>query len=279
MPQLGKSVQPSQPEILVMPSNGSELSLDDIVPRFETNIFSGQRQAAAFYVGILATPNVINDQNAWNAARKLRANVYIDEQRFLPETSRKEDGGEDDQDDLRSVQFGVYENIGSEEEAKLAGTSRLIIKRDEADLLPVETMYPEVFTQNPAEISSAETSRVIARHADKAVTRKAISLSLIRAMAAYSVAEARRPVYAVIDPPVKRMYDKMNFPYELMSELRYTEEYKSENWAVKIEPQDVIDLVNPNGHSNGLIQAFFAGVDENRGLGYYDPILTNPIAE
>jgi N-acyl-L-homoserine lactone synthetase len=275
VPQLGK---PSQPELLNESPKRSELPIDEVVPRFDTGIFLS-RQEAAFYVGILAAPGgIVLDQNAWDAARRLRAKVYIDEEGFLPESSRKEDGGEDDQDDLRSVQFGVYQNVGSGHEAKLAGTSRLILKRDESDLLPVEAMYPDVFAEKPAEVNGSETSRVVARHADKVLTRKAISLSLIRAMAAYSVSEAQRPVYATIDPPIKAMYDRMNFPYELLSDLRYLEEYKSKNWAARIEPQDVIDMVNPANHSNGLIQAFFAGVHKDRGLGYYDASLANRIA-
>lgn len=255
-----------------------EKDVNEVIPRFKTEVFRG-RESAAFYVGILATTNEVVDTEAWHAARVLRANVYIDEMAFLPESSRHEDGGEEDEDDQRSIQFGVYENQGVDGEARLVGTSRLIVKRDTDDLLPAERIYPDVFADRPAEVDSVETSRVIARHADKKITRKAVSLAMIRAMAAWSITEQKQPVYAVIDPSVKRMYDRMEFPYEQLSDLRYTEEYQSENWAVQIEPHNVVNLVKPGSHSSALMKAFFEGVQEHKGLGYYDAYLTNRIEQ
>lgn len=247
----------------------------EIAPTFNTEIFRDRN--APFYVGILATPQAVLDQNGWNAARMLRAQVFIDEMNFLPESFRKEDGGEDDADDLRSIQFGVYENQKVDGQARLTGTSRLILKRDEGDLLPVEQIYPEVFDLKPAELGSVETSRVIARHEDKKTTRKCISLALIRAMAAWSMKEDQKPVYAVIDTSVRKMYDRMDFPYTLMSDLKYVPEYQSENWAVKIDPKEVVEQTKPSGHADSLMQIFFANVNTSQGLGYYDLLLTrNP---
>ena len=248
-----------------------------VVPSIETEIF--RDRLAPFYVGILATPQVVVDETAWNAARMLRARVYIDEMKFLPETARKPDGGEDDADDLRSVQFGVYENMNTGGDARLVGTSRLILKRDEEDLLPVEQLYPEVFTDTPAELGSVETSRVIARHEDKRTTRKCISLALIRAMAAWSMREDRKPVYAVIDASVKKMYDRMEFPYAIMSDLKYVGEYQSENWAVKIDPKEVVEQTKPSEHAASIMQIFLANVDKTQGLGYYDQLLTQASEE
>jgi hypothetical protein len=154
--QITPPVDSGRPLYVVAGPDIPAINPDDIIPKFETDVFAGKRQEAAFYVGILATPQTVVDEDAWNAARILRASVYIDEMKLLPENARKEDGGEDDHDDLRSVQFGVYENTGSEEEARMVGTSRLILKRDEGDLLPVETMHPEVFGNHPAEINSKD---------------------------------------------------------------------------------------------------------------------------
>jgi len=251
--------------------------VEDVAESVERDVFVDHPEAS-FYIGVIATPGVVHDPRIYQATSKFRANVYIDEMGFLDENARRRSGGETDSDDNRSVHFSVVENKGEHEPPRVVGCSRLILKKDENVPLPVEIFFPEYFDENPAPIDSAEGSRLIARHEDRAV-QGMIALGLIRAMTSWSVDASREPVFAVVEKGLARTFDRMRLPNTRLTDLKYLEEYRTENMALAISPKEIEESIKPERHvSRGNVRGFFDDVATHHGIGFFDRTLMEQVA-
>ena len=270
----------AQEGVMPIPTGDRGLKADLLAAPVRREVFQ-EHPEAAFYIGIIATPGVIEDPSIYVATSKFRAGVYIDEMGFLGQESRGKHGGETDADDNRSVHFAVVENMGPEVPARVIGCSRLIMKDsvDAGSLLPVEHHFPEVFEEDPAPIGSSEGSRLIARHRSKAV-QGMVALGLIRAMTAYAVENSREPVYAIVEKHLARMFGAMNLPFDELSEPKWLPEYNTPNMPLVIYPDQIIGSIRPEQHvteERGMDQ-FFAGIDSHHGIGFFDRTLMKEVA-
>lgn len=245
--------------------------VEAVTPHVETALFDDAPESR-YWVGCVAVANEVILPAEFTAARMLRANVYIEEMGFLDPTAREADGGESDADDERSVQFAVIENRAETGEKRLVGTSRLIMKRDEDDTLPVEQLFPEAFKHGPAPAGSVEASRFIARHPNK-MQQHVISLAEMRAMDLRAISMEAPYIYAVIEQKLAGLFDMISLPYKQLTELRMVEEYNTENMAVEIEPEAVLESVRTDVSGQLLLTQFFKGASDNLGVGYYDETL------
>lgn len=243
-------------------------------PTVETSVFDDMPNAK-FWIGKVAILGETVLEKEYTAARQLRANIYIDKMGFLSEESRQPDGGESDEDDDRSIHFAVIENNG--EEKRLVGTSRLIVKRSEDDLLPAEKLFPEAFTDIQAKVGSTEASRFIAEHPDK-FTKHMISLSEIRAMDLEALDRGFEPIYAVIESKLANMFKYIGLPFQQITEIKHLEEYDTPNMAVEIDPKKVKEEVKKDLTQQLLLTHFFQDALISLGLGYYDEGLQKPLA-
>lgn len=226
-------------------------------------------ERARFLIAKTAIKSVVAYPELQEASSVLRANVYIDEMGFLPESHRDEQGRETDEDDYRSVHFAVTEKAKDGESARLIGTSRLITKQYIGDDLPIERLYPEIFVDNPAPQGSLEVSRFISRHEDE-FTQHKVALSLIRAMTHYGVKQEVPYAYFVIEEPLWDLLNVIGLPMEPLSELKKLEEYGNTlNMAIRISPPEVIDTVTRDKTGTLLLTQFFQGEEHNDGLGFY----------
>lgn len=261
----------------------SEIAQPTLTPNLlavpvDSEIFNAHPDAP-YYIGVVAAHGFVLQPELYKAAGTLRANVYIGEKGFLPESARQPDGTERDADDDRSVHFVALENRGPGLSPRVIGTSRLILKRSEHDVLPVENFYPDVFAgDKAAPVRSAEVSRFIARHEDRQVQGK-ISLGLIRASAAWLEHHVHRPAYAVVEAGLTRMFDNIELPYDSESEYRRLEEYgNTRNKAIKIEPSRVLREVQAVKHvASPAMHAFFGDTHAHKGVGYFDETLTKAV--
>ncbi len=253
------------------------LTADQLSVPVDSEVFSNHPDAP-FYVGVVAMTGLEFQPELYEAAGRLRANVYIDEKHFLPETARDRDGIERDADDGRSVHFVVVENRGPEEKPRVVGTSRLILKRTIEDDLPVEHYFPEAFGDEGAPVRSAEVSRFIARHPDR-MTQGKVSLGLVRAMASWMSNHVHRPAYAVVEAGLARMFDNIDLPYESISQFANLPEYNNtRNEAIMLEPQRVLQEVRAEKHvASPIMAAFFGHTYEHKGVGYFDGTMTKAI--
>lgn len=249
----------------------SMLKSELFMPEVATDMFRVQ-DSAAFWIGVVATPELVMEPEIFTAARSLRAGVYIDKNNFLPESARQSDGGETDSDDPRSVHFVVVEK--SDPISRLVGTSRLIMKNNKNEPLPVERYFPEAFHKSDASVNPAEVSRFIAQHPNKSIQR-AISLSLIRAMAFEAFENGSRPVYAVIEANFARLLKGVGLPFEQITATKQIEAYhNTQNMAVKFEPEEVFTTAM-DGKAE-ILSTFFRRSPQLLGLGYYDQSLIAP---
>jgi N-acyl-L-homoserine lactone synthetase len=158
------------------------------------------------------------------------------------------------------------------------GTARLIQKSEEEDKLPVETLFPEAFTESAATTGSVEASRFIARHADK-MTQHTISLSLMRTMAAQAHAQGADYIYAVIEGHLARLFTNVGMPFEQIAEAKAIAEYDNTmNMAVRFDPKEIFKVVEKDIKKEKIISTFFEDALVSLGVGYYDETLISPIS-
>lgn len=251
------------------------LSSASVNPEVNTNLF--ETSSAPYYVGILATRDMVLLPAEYQAALKLRANVYIDEFGFLPEEARQSDGAERDVDDSRSRHYGVIErtDVGG----VVIGNMRAIIKDRHDNLLPAEKIFPESFKSSPAPLGSLEASRFIARHPSRGI-QNATSISLLRTMVAQSLIHENQPVYAIAEEPFYRFMKKIGIPAEQISDIKSVPEYgNTENMVLRFIPQETADEAQASSLSHRLLSAYFATMTLNNGIGYYDNKLIAPFQE
>lgn len=238
------------------------------MPVVSTEVFEDAPKAR-YWIGKVAVGEHVILPEYFEATGVLRANVYIDEMHFLEPEHRDENGREFDEDDHRSIQFAVVEKTKDNTSARVVGISRLVEKRDDDDLLPIEKLFPEVFASNPAKNNSVEVSRFIARH-EKEFTQHLIALSVIRAMTHHSVKNNIDDVYCVIEEPLYKLLSIIGLPMTLLAEPKKLDEYNNtENMAIVIDPRKVIEQVTRDKTGQLPLTQFFAGEDKNQGLGYY----------
>lgn len=245
----------------------TEFDPDRLTPLVETNLFESHPNAP-FWIGRVASGNLIEMPKEYHAAHILRANVYIDQEGFLPAEARSATGGEYDQDDDRSVQFVTIENRF--DESRVIGTVRLVEKRNPTDLLPAEEIFPEAFVTNPAEVGSVEVSRLIARHPSPEIQTFA-SLAAIRASDLYCLENHIPNTYAVVERPLYVYLRRMGVPCHQISELKITPEYgDTQNMVVRINPKELQENATRIDSKYDLLKKFYDGALENLGLGYFN---------
>src|SRR5665213_340275 len=102
--------------------NPAQIATELLTPTIVTEVFV-DRPDAHFWLGLIASGATVAMPVEYQAAGVFRANVYIDENRFLPDSARRSDGSEADGDDNRSVHFVILENqIASSGLTRLVGT-------------------------------------------------------------------------------------------------------------------------------------------------------------
>lgn len=289
-------------------ARASAPSVEHLTPVVKTERFTDPTQE--MWVGVVALNDTVIEPVEYQAAGRLRANVYIDEMGFLPDAARESDGTETDADDLRSRHYVILARRNEEAdeprrytrdeaaeviggavdeirthgsvilpERKLiraVGTMRAIVKRSRGDTLPVERLFPEVFENEPAPVSSLEASRFIARSEFKP-QQNAIALGLIRAVVAQAVEFGNKPIFAVVEKPLKDRFTAIELPFEQISEVKELPEYNdTKNMVLKFDPEEIVASASKTPGS--MLHRYFNGMEENRGLGFYqDGFLMSPV--
>ena len=206
-----------------------------VIPTVETNFFEGHEEAR-FAVGLLAVGSTIiagRDQEYIGYLR-LRANVYADQTGMISKEHVLEDGTERDTDDLRSVHFGVFENIAGNQ--RVVAAMRLIIKsREDSSPLPIEDFFPEAFESVAAPNNSAEISRYICRHESPKVQAE-LKWPLYTQALSYGMAHrlGNPATYAVVEAPLENQLTSIGIPLKRIAEPKFVPEYNADNLALEI---------------------------------------------
>jgi len=241
-----------------------------VTPILGNEIFKANPEAA-FWLGVVADREIVILPEEYEASGVLRANVYIDEMGFLPIEDRDVNGIESDIDDKRSTHIAVLENLT--DSSRVVGTSRLIHKDTENNVLPVEELFSESFSE-PAQVGSTEVSRFIARNPSRPV-QGSISLSLIRSLTLEAHRQESKYVYAVVERHLANLFAKIGLPFVEVSESRMLDEYNSVNLAIRFEPEHILNEVASDTDGKRIVTHFFGQSALNGALGYYDKKLVN----
>ncbi|MEO8105024.1 MAG: hypothetical protein ABI602_01675 [Candidatus Saccharibacteria bacterium] len=246
-------------------------------PYVSAEIFENHLEAA-FWIGRVAT----TDSKHYDALAQFRANVYVGQMGFLGPEDIDIMGRELDADDARSVHFGAVENTTNNgiREARIVASGRLIVKDCVEGLLPIETSFPELFSEVPAPIGSVEVSRFISRHENQ-IVQHSLALAMIRAMSLYSADKGMTAGYCMIEKPLLNLLSHMGLPLEKLGEQKTTLEPGGlcELHPIRINPQIIIETVTNDAHDKLVLREFFKNDVPNGGEGFYPASLVGGYSE
>ena len=173
------------------------------------------------------------------ACARLRADVYVWEKKWIPQ-SRLVEGLEFDEDDARSV------HLLARYRGEPVGTARLILPRARQPL-PVEAMLAEPLASGR---SCGEISRLAV--ARRARGDSAVMMVLVRGLCETAVEHHIDDFYALVEEPFHRYLMRLGFPFRPVGVSRWI--YRSWNFPVRLE---VAQLAVP-------VAAFFSDWNETR---------------
>lgn len=208
------------------------ISNTEVIPTVEADIFGGHEESQ-FAVGLLAIGDQVIDGRVdiFNGYLRLRANVYADQTRMISPDSVV-DGIERDEDDVRSIHFGIIENtdVGQRVDAAM----RLIVKADETDRpLPIESFFPEAFAK-AASTRAVEVSRYICRH-EVSMIQKQFKWQLYEVALGYAMMHDLGPTYGVVEPKQELRLAEAGVPIRRIAEPKYVPEYRDYNLGIEID--------------------------------------------
>lgn len=240
----------------------------------DTASIAAVAQADSYWIGKVSEKDQVYDEGYFDNLSKFRANVYVDELKFLTKDALDDEGREIDLDDRRSVNFAVIDKT----KERIVGSGRLIHKETETPVLPIEHYFPELFENTPISIGSVEISRFIARHDDE-MTQHKIALSIIRAMTFYSLENKVEEAYCIIEKPLLEMLKFIGIPLELLAEKpKDIVEYGGVLYPVRIRVNEVLGSVKNDKSGRLGLDTFFSSEAYRGGLGYYpDSFVTEGI--
>lgn len=172
-------------------------------------------------------------ETAYREHFEFRRRVYVEQTGQLAPSDLSSDGTDRDDDDARSITFGVLEN--APDGVRVVGVARTIIKgNDGTDRpLPVEEFCPELFAHDPLDLGSVEVSRVIARH-ERVAMQELIQWHLFALMSAYFSGHEVGRTFAIIEPWLERHLAGW-LAISRIGEPRYIEHYLDYNLPVEFD--------------------------------------------
>jgi N-acyl-L-homoserine lactone synthetase len=140
-----------------------------------------------------------------------------------------------DEDDARSVHFGVLENLG--DAVRLVGSMRHIVKGQNSDApLPVELFFPQAFQDGDgkAPVGSFEVSRYIQRHEDLAL-QQLMTKPLLGKALTFALARGEEPAFGVVEEALERRLMKVGVPLKRIADPMMVPEYAADNLGIQID--------------------------------------------
>lgn len=231
------------------------------LPYIESDIFEGHEHAKQM-VGMFAIEGNVAPGMAYanQAARQLRYRVY-NNLGWVDSDKRDLDGGESDEHDAHSVQFGTIANTPYG--PILHGGIRLILS-DGKTPLPVEEKY-----QRPMEDGATELSRLIFQHPNKTLRSMSMSASF-RAAIGTGVGLDYKVAYGMVEQYLPRILSARKLAHSVLTDFQPTPEYgNTENALLYVDPHKVLEGTKLRTGASLMTSLFFRNTLKGNGLGYY----------
>lgn len=221
---------------------------NQLIPVIESKVFLDHPNARFALGGVAINNAIINGyDNEFFGAAQLRANTYLDSG-FINSDDLDYNGTELDQDDYsRSVHFVMLERMAVDSMARVVGNMRLIIKSPENSTpLPLESYYPEYFSERPIPIGGVEVSRLIARNEDLRM-QNLLKWPLFIAGQKYVEHNQLGPVYGLITPALTRLLRSQHVPVSAIVAAKYIENINATKQPVSIDLPVLKRVINSAG--------------------------------
>ncbi len=231
---------------------------------------------AQYYISLCALNGAQIEPDIFLAARQLRANKYMD-LGWLSEQSRDSDGGEHDNDDLRSAEFAIVSN--DDDAARVIATQRLIMKDSEMEEpLPVERFFPEIHVA----AGEGEYSRLISDSKDKR-ERSLASLACYRTACHFMNNRDYKGGYATVEDYLFRVLNKAKVPFTQETDFVSIDEYAgTKNAAIGLNMEEInknFKLTNFKSPASMAAKVFFNSNKSDDALGFYSSNLIHRIGK
>lgn len=238
------------------------ISNTEVIPVFDTDLFesSPESRDARFAIGVIALGNEVapGREQEYNAYLKLRANVYADQTRMITKDHVRSDGTEIDEDDSRSIHFGIFEQNAAGM-ARAVSSIRLIPKNEaHPEKLPIEDFFGI-----EADFGTNEASRLISRH-ENARIQAMNKRTLFAAAISYIRNNGLGDSYATVEAPVERDFVREGMPVKRVADPIYVPEYNADNLGLIIDTDKFADILEE--HTPGVLDSF--ALDEGK-MVYY----------
>lgn len=179
------------------------------------------------------------DRDLWLKMGLLRANVYINEHKFLSPDNLDQNGAEYDEYDETADHFVAVSDQGD-----VIGTIRMI-NREEGKKLPSETLFGIDFSNGTREIS-----RIMVDSSVPNRLKPLVFVSLIRAVLKCALKGENDDVYAVVEPSLhKYLNDILGIQLKTIIEPKFIEEYNSINSVISMHPFTITSEVHERDKS------------------------------
>lgn len=240
-----------------------------LIPVIESKVFLDHPEAK-FAIGHIAIGGVVINgyDKEFEGVAQLRANTYLDSG-FIRNDELDDHGTELDDNDNRSAHIAMLERTAIDSMARVVGNMRLVIKDNKnSSPLPVESYYPELFSDKPLPIGSVEVSRLIARHEDAGL-QSLLKWPLFIAGYKYVEHHDLGPAYGLLSPALTRRLRMQQIPVSAVADAKYIEAINANKQPVVINLpifKKVINLVGDQGidvSSGGFSYANFTDVEED----------------
>lgn len=173
-----------------------------------------------------------------HAYLRLRKKVYVDMTGMIPPDSPNVIDGryEYDEDDIRSTHLVVLENMGrGSNTVGAVACMRMIEKtRQNNRPLPIENIFDDTFSGNPAPENSSEVSRLLTCIDNNSDRVQAIGQMFNTAVAHYQYNNIQ-PIYGIVEPRLERTLSFLGAPPQRLAKPKMVEEYNDVNVGIEID--------------------------------------------
>lgn len=244
----------------------------------ETSVFDGVPEGVKFWIGKTSQNGEIFMPNEEAAAHRLCAETYHSVGIMTAEElAAKDKSSEAGQETSR---FAVLSRgSGASPDTVMATMKTICRPTSDHPPLPIEEMFPDVFSGSNRTVGNLEISKTASRHPDKTVQNLAF-IAIIRASFIEAVALGSKEMYCATEEYVSKVVSDIGTPYTaLITEPRPFDEMGDEPSMLLPLLYSVTEILSlyRSGDISPVISMYLAGMEDHRGLGFFGSDLINPL--
>jgi hypothetical protein len=249
-----------------------------------TRIFESAPEEAMFWIGKTSQDGEIFRAAEEAAAHQLCAETYHNVGIMAADRLAAKENTSDGHHEVSeggSSRFVVLSRGSAASPHTVVATMKTIHRTSLSHpLLPIEELFPDVFSDGSRSAASLEISKTASRHPDNTIQNLAF-LACIRASFIEAVALGSEEMLCVTEEFVERLVKDVEIPYEKLCEPRPFRELRSGPTLLVPLAFNVSKILSlyKSGNVGLTISTYLDGMEEHKGLGFFGPDLIKPLVK